>query len=49
MYTNHTERMPRTERAARVVKPKRGKSTADSKRATIARRQARALKYGGQR
>lgn len=46
MNTNHTERMAR--RAPRIAKPRRGKSTAEGKRATLARRQARALKYGGQ-
>lgn len=49
MFGNGVERMPRGKRQARVATVRRGKSSAAGKRESIARRQARALKYGGQR
>lgn len=47
MYGHGIERMGR--RAVRTSTVTRGKRTAEAKRTTIARAQARALKYGGQR
>lgn len=49
MFGNGVERMPSGKRRARVATVRRGKSSAAGKRATIERRAARVLKYGGAR